>query len=299
MDNKKKIKYCAKEGLELAIKGEYEKAVPLLIFASENGDSNSMANLGHLYELIKDYDNAFYWNKKAADHNCLTGIYNLLICYQFGKGVAANGEEAIKLADKLIKLGRVDDGYFKKAIITKKGCGNLTGDPYKAFKIALEGAEIVMASKPYPGADCECPLEVGIMLEFGHGVNVDRKKALKYYEYCYLCRHEVGMYNYAQCLNYIDENDVKSKKKAFEIYQELFKMQYSDAGFELVKLYTTKNNIVEEDKRNASIILGKSIRQNNFSGHYDEAIQKYQELCPEDFANLLSGRYSRTVDSNE
>lgn len=298
---KKKIKRCADEGLELAKQGEYDKATPLLTFACENDDVYSMVNLGHLYELIKEYDKAFYWNKKAADHNNPTGIYNLLICYQFGKGVEPNGEEAIKLADKLIELGRIDEGYFKKAIITKNGCGNLTGDPYKAFKIALEGAEKIMSTFPNPssGDDCECVLEVGIMYEFGRGVEADRKKTMKYYEYCSLCEHEVGMFNYAQCLNYIDENDAVSKKKTFKIYKTLFGWGYSDAGFELVKLYTSKNNIVEQDDHKGIILLAKSLRQNNFDGHYDEAIQKYKELCPEDFDDLISGRYSRTIDSNE
>lgn len=298
---RRKIRESADKGLDYAIEGEYDKAIPLLTFAAENGHINSMANLGHLYELIKDFEKAFYWNKKAVDNGNSTGIYNLLVCYEFGKGCEPNGEETLKLADKLIACGRIDDGYFKKAMIIKKGIGNVPSDYYKAFQIALEGAEKVMKQTPVPtkGSPCESVLEVGIMYEFGHGVEADRKKAIKYYEYCALCYHDTGMYNYAQCLNYIDADDVESKKKALKIYKKLFTQAYSDAGYELVKFYTSDNKVVEKDEKKAAFILAKSLRQNNFYGHYDEAVEHYKKLCPEDFDNIMSGKYSRTLDSNE
>lgn len=300
-DIQSKIRKCADRGLELAQNCEYDKAIPLLTFAAEHGHVYSMANLGHLYELIKDYEKAFYWNKKAADLNNLTGVYNLLIAYEFGKGVEPNGEEAIKLADKLIKYGNIDDGYFKKAMIIKKGVGNLTPDHYKAFQIALEGAKKVMERNPdpKPGFDSDCPLEVGIMYEFGQGVEADRKKAMEYYEYSAKCEHKVGMYNYAQCLNYIDENNIENKKKAFELYKELLKKHYGDANFELAKFYFTDNEVVEKDNRKACRYLASGFRMDSFESHYEDALNKLKELYPEDVDNVLSGQYSRILDSDE
>lgn len=46
------------------------------------------------YNELHDYNQAVEWFKKASEKGCTRALNNLAICYEFGKGVARDRDQA-------------------------------------------------------------------------------------------------------------------------------------------------------------------------------------------------------------
>ena len=79
--------------------------------AANQGFAPAQAALGHMYEIggwchdeDDDITQAIGWYKKAANQNNPEGLYRLADCYLYGKGVAKNHPEGVRLLKKAADL---------------------------------------------------------------------------------------------------------------------------------------------------------------------------------------------------
>ena len=95
--------------------GEYDRAVPLLKVAAEQGDADAQCNLGYCYEkglgLKEDKAEAVKWYRKAAEQGFAAAQNNLGVCYRKGEGVEQDYAEAVKWYRKAAEQGDADAQY--------------------------------------------------------------------------------------------------------------------------------------------------------------------------------------------
>lgn len=63
---------------------------------AESGDADAQDLYGRLFYFKKDYANALYWFKKAAEQNNSGAQFALGVCYEKGEGVEEDLTEAAK-----------------------------------------------------------------------------------------------------------------------------------------------------------------------------------------------------------
>ena len=78
----------------------YEKAI--------TGDAAAQTRLGNEFYHSKDFENAVYWYRKAAEQGNATAQNNLGICYEDGEGVTKDISEAVKWYRKAAAQGYSD-----------------------------------------------------------------------------------------------------------------------------------------------------------------------------------------------
>ena len=59
---------------------------------AKQGEVLAQRNLGHMYSLDGDYENAHYWLTEASKQGDLESIYALAVLYKLGHGVPKNIE---------------------------------------------------------------------------------------------------------------------------------------------------------------------------------------------------------------
>ena len=94
-------------------KEEYDKALAIYIKYKEHLDGVQCWNLGYIYYTTKDYTQAFYWYKKAAEAGNSDSMNNLGDMYRDGQGTTKDLEKAKYWYKKACEAGN------------QRGCDNL------------------------------------------------------------------------------------------------------------------------------------------------------------------------------
>eukprot|EP01026_Neomeris_dumetosa_P045979 TRINITY_DN3907_c0_g1_i7.p1 TRINITY_DN3907_c0_g1~~TRINITY_DN3907_c0_g1_i7.p1 ORF type:complete len:799 (-),score=142.80 TRINITY_DN3907_c0_g1_i7:272-2668(-) len=94
--------------------------------AARGGDSDAMANLGHMYAnglgVTPSNESAIYWFKKAADANNFDGHYGLGYMYLNGYGVPLNYTMALRSFRRAAE-GKHIEAYYHLGVMFSKGWG--------------------------------------------------------------------------------------------------------------------------------------------------------------------------------
>jgi TPR repeat protein len=100
------------EGLKLLGQGRYPQAGECISGAAEMGDSTAQCQLGYLYENgffgAPNAGEAVRWYRKSADQCLPQGQFRLGACYQSGKGVEQDRDEAARLFDLAARRGHAE-----------------------------------------------------------------------------------------------------------------------------------------------------------------------------------------------
>jgi TPR repeat protein len=105
--------YCYKYGS--GVKKDKAEAIKWATRAAEQGSSIAQSDLAHYYYVNRNYVKAVKWFRLAAEQDSVFAQYYLGLCYEKGRGVDKNIEEAVKwykLADA--------DGLARKRLNKKK-----------------------------------------------------------------------------------------------------------------------------------------------------------------------------------
>ena len=93
----------------------YEKAI--------TGDAAAQTRLGNEFYHSKDFENAVYWYRKAAEQGNATAQNNLGICYEDGEGVTKDISEAVKWYRKAAAQGNI----ASKSMLKRLGYSESSG----------------------------------------------------------------------------------------------------------------------------------------------------------------------------
>ncbi len=211
--------------------GEYDRAVPLLKAAAEQGHADAQFNLGNCYykgEGVKqDYAEAVSWYRKSAEQGHINAQYNLGLCYENGKGVRQDHAEAVKWYRKSAEQG---NAYAQNnlGVCYKKGRG--VGQDYaeavKWYRKAAEqgnsdaqfnfglccangegvGQDYAEAVKWFKKAadqkDSDAEYSLGVCYISGKGVTKDYAEALKWFRKSAERGNKFAQYNLGACYEY-------------------------------------------------------------------------------------------------
>jgi TPR repeat protein len=90
------------------------------------GDAIAQNNLGVCYEYGKgvrqDYNEAVSWYMRSAHQGCALAQYNLGVCYQYGRGVMPNAAEAMRWFHLANEQGNI---HKQHKAYNNSNCGNL------------------------------------------------------------------------------------------------------------------------------------------------------------------------------
>jgi TPR repeat protein len=116
-----------KQGVELLQHEDHRQAGDCILHAAQLGDSTAQCHLGFLYEngffgQPNDYQ-AVQWYRKAADQCLPHGQFRLGTCYQLGKGVRQDWEEAARLFDLAARMGHKEAAQCLESL-RKMGVGS-------------------------------------------------------------------------------------------------------------------------------------------------------------------------------
>ena len=69
-----------------------DKELEISLELAKGGEVLAQRNLGHMYSIEGDYENAHYWLTEASKQGDLESIYALAVLYKLGHGVPKNIE---------------------------------------------------------------------------------------------------------------------------------------------------------------------------------------------------------------
>jgi tetratricopeptide (TPR) repeat protein len=113
---------------------------------------------------------------------------NLALCYEDGKGVAADAHKAFEWYERAAEAGDAA-AQFKLALCYEDGKG-IAADARKAFKWYARAAE---------AGDAAAQCNLAFCYEHGEGVAADARKAVEWYERAAEAGHAKAQYNLALC----------------------------------------------------------------------------------------------------
>jgi TPR repeat protein len=141
---------------------------------AEKGDAKGQFDLGNCYEegrgVAKDVEEAVKWYRRAAEQNYAGAQYYLGVCYDAGAGVAKDEVEAVKWYRKAAEQNYADAQCIL-GVCYANGV-SVAKDEVEAAKWYRKAAE-----QNYAGAQCE----LGICYADGAGVAKDEVEAVKWY----------------------------------------------------------------------------------------------------------------------
>ncbi len=98
-----------KEAQALYKKGDYEKAIPIIMAEAEKGDAVAQFGLGLSYArgngVTQDYKLAEEWYTKSANQGFSASQYNLALLYYYGQGVEKDYAKAKEWFSKAAEQG--------------------------------------------------------------------------------------------------------------------------------------------------------------------------------------------------
>ena len=93
-----------KEASDCINRGEYQKAIKLLLGNETENEGEALYLLGLAYDGLQDLKSAFTYYKKAADLDYPNACYNLAFAYAHGRGVTTDMKLAIRYYQKAARL---------------------------------------------------------------------------------------------------------------------------------------------------------------------------------------------------
>ncbi len=202
---------------------DYKKAVKWYHKAAEGGYAAAQTSLGTCYEegkgVAKDVREAKKWYRKAAEGGNATAQYFLGNCYMQSRGAAQNFDEAVKWYSKAAEQGYVSAQYMLGRCYDEgSGVEKNAAEAEKWYKKAAAQdhfqAQQELAKrqkrqeKKISGKEPEKEIsetllekwfELGIKYDFGKGVPVDYKEAVRWYRKAAEAGHAVAQYNLGIC----------------------------------------------------------------------------------------------------
>ena len=95
---------------------DFQQAVYWYRKAAEQGYAPAQNNLGYAYQhgegVSKDVQQAVYWYRKSAEQGNVSGQYNLGYCYKYGEGVAKDMQQAVYWYRKAAEQGHASAQNF-------------------------------------------------------------------------------------------------------------------------------------------------------------------------------------------
>ena len=156
------------------VKKDYQQAIYWYRKAADQGQINAQGNLGYLYVngigVTQDYSQAAYWYRKAADQGEMSAQASLGYLYLDGKGVTQDYSQAVYWFRKAADQG---EPY---AMFNLAGCyyrGDGVSQDYKQAAYWYEKS----ADKGFMDAQAQ----LASMYRTGEGVSEDHVKAVKWY----------------------------------------------------------------------------------------------------------------------
>ena len=183
-----------------------------LLLSAKQGDPGSENDLGYCYEfecgIEQNYDLAFKWYKKAAEHGSIAGQYNLGRCYEVGRGVKQDMNQALKWYLAAANRGFCDAQYqVAIAYDTGNGVSKNFGEAVKWYTYAAEQGH------------SDAMVNLGNKYLYGQGVAQDAKKALELYRKSAEQGNGMAMNNIGLCYEEHRGVDI-SYAKAAEWYEK-------------------------------------------------------------------------------
>ena len=221
-----------------------------LLEKEKNLSVGKMIIIARFYEYFlpeneRDYDKAFYWFKKAAEHNNMIAQFGLGLCYLYGNGVEENAEKAVYYFSLSAKQGYpFAQGIL--GLLYQVGFG-VSKDINKAIDLYQQ------ASK---GGDTAATYEFAMMYYYGNGLPQDYSKAVQILkpiaEKGYADAQSTLAYCYSKGLGVI-----KDMKKAFYWYEKAAEQGNMNAYYNLGVSYLNGEG-VEKNTQKAKQYLKKA-----------------------------------------
>ena len=105
------------------VKKDYQQAVYWYRKAADQGQMDAQNNLGVLYyyglDVTQDYSQAVYWYRKAADQGQIDAQAGLGFLYYYGEGVTQDYSQAVYWSRKAADQGNVNSMYLLGKIYYK------------------------------------------------------------------------------------------------------------------------------------------------------------------------------------
>ena len=163
------LAWCYYEGS--GVKKDEHHAISLFEKAASMGNVDAMCYAAEYYEEgALDYNKAFYWYEKAAQHQCKEHYFTVGVWYYYGQGVDYNPCKALYWFKKGAEEGSAASMYYI-AVIYDNGEG-VTQDVNEAYRWFLKAAR---------KGDVMSYHYLGTYYEFGIGVDKDVDTARKLY----------------------------------------------------------------------------------------------------------------------
>lgn len=205
---------------------------------------------------IVDFNEAFIWCLKAAEHGFEDAIYQTGMDYYHGYGVTQNYEKAVYWWEKASS-----NNIFAKynlGVCYERGLGVKT-DYKKAFEYYKLTAD---------KGDADAQENLAILYESGRGTNQNYKLAFKYFSLAAAQGKQNSIYNLG--VFYFNGYGVKKNKNlAFKYYEIAAKMEVPSALYNLANMYYTGEG-TSADIINAMIYYEKAAQK----GH-----KKAEAIC--------------------
>lgn len=192
------------------VDGNYSEAFSWNKKGAILGDGSSQNSLGRCYEdgkgVAKDIDQAVKWYVKSADNNCPLGITSLADCYAEGKGVKLDEQKAKDLYYKSINLGefRAKGGLARLLLIEE--CDKINAGKETDFSEVLKLARDAAEMNERRGLTT-----LGVCYHSAYGVPQDYAKAIQFYEKVAEMGRRGVLLSLADCYFKLGERDIAYK----------------------------------------------------------------------------------------
>ena len=156
------------------VKKDYQQAAYWYRKAADQGQMDAQNNLGVLYYyglgVTQDYSQAVYWYRKAADQGQIDAQAGLGFLYYYGEGVTQDYSQAVYWSRKAADQGNVNSMYLLGKIY------------YKGLGVARDLKQAAYwYEKSAEKGEMDAQNAIAGMYADGEGVSEDHVKAVKWY----------------------------------------------------------------------------------------------------------------------
>jgi len=216
-------------------------AIKWYTLAAEQGDADSQHNLALMYEegegVTKSLSNAIKWYTLAAEQGDADSQHNLALIYEEGEDVTKSPPKTVSnqsdLEDVVGQLDELGSSSLKSRV-------NDYNADYKMAVIAAEEGDYVFAKAELERLAKEEHIPskymLGLMYDFGSGVEEDNEIAAKYYEAAAVGGDPVAMLAYAK-KHLLNEVENRSLHQALYWTQMSAQQDYNQAQHFYARMY--------------------------------------------------------------
>lgn len=160
------------KGIKYLNAGKYQQAINALNKSVDYGNKEAFAVLGCVYAELEDYELAYKWFTEGFYAGSVQAMFNLGYMYFEGEYVDQDYKKAMEYFALAYEYGFEYSCYYFGAY-AEYGYGDYEIDYSEAVEWYERGIE---------WKDTSCLVGLGRCYEVGHGVGVDKEKALLLYE---------------------------------------------------------------------------------------------------------------------